>query len=114
MMGHGMMDGSERMMDAGHRMMMGGSHGMMGDGMMDGVGAFLFGYLLLAALLVFAVVAGAIVLVRALWKPQHQASQVSNAAGSAPAFEILEQRYARGEIDDDELDRRRRALGTTS
>ncbi len=106
MMGHGMMNGSERMMDAGHRM-------MMGDGMMDGVGAFLFGYLLLAALLVFVVAAGAILLVRALWKPQHQASQVNDAAGSAPAFEILEQRYARGEIDDDELDRRRRALGRT-
>ena len=100
MMGHGMMDGSERMMDAGH-------------GMMEGVGGFLLGYLLLAALLLFVVVAGAIVLVRALWKPQHQASQVTNAAGSAPAFEILEQRYARGEIDDDELDRRRRALGRT-
>ena len=86
---------------------------MMGHGMMDGVGAFLFGYLLWAALLVFVVVAGAILLVRALWKPQHQTSQVNNAAGTARAFEILEQRYARGEIDHEEFDRRRRALGKT-
>ena len=113
MMGHGMMDGSERMMDAGHGMMMGGSH-MMGDGMMDGVGAFLFGYLLLAAVLIFAVVAGAILLVRALWKPQHQASHAGDAVASPRAFEILEQRYARGEIDDDEFDRRRQALGKTA
>ena len=112
-MAQGMMGGSDRMMDAGHGMMMGGSHGMMGDGMMEGVGAFLFGYLLLDALLIFVVVAGAIVLVRALWKPQHQESRVNHAAGSAPALEILEQRYAGGEIDDEELDRRRRALGRT-
>ena len=85
----------------------------MGHGMMDGLGAFLFGYLLLAALLIFMVVAGAILLVRALWKPQHEAPH-GHAVGSRPALEILEQRYARGDIDDDEFDRRRRALGTTS
>ena len=86
---------------------------MMRDGMVDGMGAFLFGYLLLAALFLFAVVAGAILLVRALWKPQSQAPHVGDAVGTPPAIEILEQRYARGEIDDDEFDRRRRALGKT-
>ena len=88
---------------------MDGSHGMM-----DGMGTAFFGFLLLAALFLFAVVAGAILLVRALWKPQHQTPQVNNAAGTHSAFEILEQRYARGDIDDDEFDRRRRALGKTS
>ena len=92
----------------GHEMT-NGSHGMM-----DGMGAAFVGSLLLAALFLFAVVAGAILLVRALWKPQHQAPQVNNAAGTPSAFEILEQRYARGDIDDDEFDRRRRALGKTS
>ena len=87
---------------------------MMRDGMMDGMGAFLFGYLLLAALFLFAVVAGAILLVRALWKPQHHAPHAGDAAAASGAFEILEQRYARGEIDDDEFERRRRALGKTS
>ncbi|HEV2068659.1 MAG TPA: SHOCT domain-containing protein [Acidimicrobiales bacterium] len=76
------------------------------------MGAFLFGYLLLGALFLFAVVAGAILLVRALWKPQHHASHAGDAVGT-PACEILEQRYARGEIDDDELDRRRQVLGKT-
>ena len=90
-------------------------HGMMdgGQGMMDGMGAFLFGYLLLAALFLFAVVAGAILLVRALWKAQSRAPHVGDAVGTPPASEILEQRYARGEIDDDEFDRRRRVLGKT-
>ncbi len=83
----------------------------MRHGMMDGMGAFLFGYLLLGALFLFAVVAGAILLVRALWKPEHQATNVGAAVGAQRASDILEQRYARGEIDDDEFDRRRRALG---
>ncbi len=86
---------------------------MMSQGMMDGMGAFLFGYLLLAALFLFTVVAGAILLVRALWQPDHQASSAEDPAGTQRASEILEQRYARGEIDDDELDRRRRALERT-
>lgn len=70
MMGHEMRNGSQEMM-------MGGSHGMM-----DGMGTAFVGSLLLAALFLFAVVAGAILLVRALWKPQHQAPQVNNAAGT--------------------------------
>ncbi len=85
---------------------------MMRHGMMDGMGAFLFSYLLLAALFLFTVVAGAILLVRALWKPGHEAS-ATDAVGTPRASEILEERYARGEIDDDEFDRRRRALGRT-
>ena len=109
MMRHGMMNGNDRVMDGSHGMMMDSSQGMM-----DGMGAFLFGYLLLAALVLFAVVAGAILLVRALWRPQHHASHAGDAVATPRAFEILEQRYARGEIDDDEFDRRRRVLGKTA
>jgi uncharacterized membrane protein len=85
---------------------------MMRHGMMDGMGAFLYGYQLLAAVFLFAVVAGAILLVLALWKPE-QAPHVNDAVGTHRASEILELRYARGDIDDDEFDRRRRALGST-
>lgn len=83
---------------------------MMGDGMMDGMGIFLFGFVLVIALLVFAVIAGAILLVRALWKPQQEPPSAGDRATTSPAFDILEQRYARGEIDDDEFERRRQAL----
>lgn len=87
---------------------------MMSDGMMDGMGVFLFGFVLVVALLAFAVVAGAILLVRALWKPQQEARRTGDRSATSPAFDILEQRYARGEIDDDELERRRQALGKTA
>jgi putative membrane protein len=79
--------------------------------MMDGIGAFLFVYLLVAALLLFAVVAGAILLVRALAKPAPDGQGASALVEARKAFDILEERYARGEIDDDEFERRRRALG---
>ena len=101
MLHHGMMNGSDRMMDAS-------------QGMMDGIGPFLLGYLLLAALFLFAVVAGAILLIRALWKPQGDAPHAGDAVATPRAVEILEQRYARGEIDDDEFDRRRQALVKTA
>jgi putative membrane protein len=84
----------------------------MRHGMMDGMGAFLFGYLLLAALFLFAVVAGAILLVRALWRPDHAAHH-GDAVGTPSASDILEERYARGEIDDDDFNRRRRTMGRT-
>lgn len=84
---------------------------MMRGGMMDGVGAFLFVYLLVAALLLFAVVAGAIVLLRALAKSDHYPHVGGTLVEARKALDILDERYARGEIDDDEFERRRRALG---
>lgn len=59
--------------------------------------------MLLPALFIAVLVVGGIVLVRKLWP------------GSAPHYEasplrILEERYARGEIDRDELDERREHL----
>ena len=77
--------------------MMNGMNGMM-DGMM---GFWAIVWLLFAALLVV----GIVVLVRSLG--------ASDSAGSRPtrsAVQILEERFARGEIDRDEFEERRRAL----
>jgi putative membrane protein len=60
--------------------------------------------MLLPALFLVALVVGGIVLVRKLWSP-------TNATGSdGSALRILEERYARGEIDRDEFDERREHL----
>jgi putative membrane protein len=57
--------------------------------------------MLLPALFLAALVVGGIVLVRKLWTP---------SAGEGSAFRILEERYARGEIDRDEFNERREQL----
>lgn len=75
--------------------------GMMDDGMMGGriwtwLGSALF------LLLVAAIVVGSILLLRRMrGQPSSQET----------ALEILQQRFARGEIDRDEFEERRRALG---
>lgn len=74
---------------------------MNGMGGMMGCGAMALLWLLFAVLLV----AGVVVLVRAL---------IDRSAGTggrgSSALEILEGRFARGEIDRDEFEERRRAL----
>ncbi len=57
--------------------------------------------MLLPALFVAALVVGGIVLVRRLWTPE------SATRGEDAALRILEERYARGEIDRDEFNERR-------
>lgn len=59
--------------------------------------------MLVPALFLVALVVGGIVLVRRLWP-----GGVSGGNGSA--LRILEERYARGEIDRDEFDERREHL----
>ncbi len=62
--------------------------------------------ILLVALLVVGVVVA-----RRLWSgsgPEQQSSR----SGGRPALEVLEERYARGEIDRDEFERRREALSS--
>jgi putative membrane protein len=59
--------------------------------------------MLLPALFLVALVVGGIVLVRELWSP-------GNVTGDGSALRILEERYARGEIDQDEFNERREHL----
>ncbi|MCA1674496.1 MAG: SHOCT domain-containing protein [Actinobacteria bacterium] len=87
----------------------------MGD-MMDGMMAW--GWLgalvgLLILLLIIAVLAaGFIYLVRALRQPHAGGGDAPDPPGrSRPAREILDERYARGEIDQDDYEQRRRLLG---
>jgi putative membrane protein len=60
--------------------------------------------MLLPALFLVALVVGGIVLVRRLWSPE------SVTGGDGSALRILEERYARGEIDQDEFNERREHL----
>jgi putative membrane protein len=57
--------------------------------------------MLLPALFLAALVVGGIVLVRKQWTPD------SVRAGDGSALRILEERYARGEIDREEFDEKR-------
>jgi putative membrane protein len=60
--------------------------------------------MLLPALFLVALVVGGIVLVRRLWSPENV------SRGDRSALRILEERFARGEIDRDELDQKREHL----
>ena len=101
---NGMMSGS---MSGG--MMSGGmmSGGMMSRGMMSG--GFLM--MLLWTLLAIVILIGAILLVRALWtrSPDRYTVPPANQRGGG-AVDLLEERFARGEIDQDEFEQRRRTL----
>ena len=96
---NGMMSGS---MSGG---MMSG--GMMSRGMMSG--GFLM--MLLWTLLAIVILIGAILLVRALWtrSPDRYTVPPANQRGGG-AVDLLEERFARGEIDQDEFEQRRRTL----
>ena len=110
---NGMMSGSMSgsmsggMMSGG--MMSGGmmSGGMMSRGMMSG--GFLM--MLLWTLLAIVILIGAILLVRALWtrSPDRYTVPPANQRGGG-AVDLLEERFARGEIDQDEFEQRRRTL----
>lgn len=75
---------------------------MMGDGF--GGGAAMMVFMMLFGLLVVAgVVVGIVFLVRSV-------SAGSGRSGRSPALEVLQERFARGEIDREEFEERRRAL----
>ena len=83
------------------------SGGMMSRGMMSG--GFLM--MLLWTLLAIVILIGAILLVRALWtrSPDRYTVPPANQRGGG-AVDLLEERFARGEIDQDEFEQRRRTL----
>jgi putative membrane protein len=81
----------------------GGDDGMMDGGMDGGMWTWLLGSILFLVVLA-AVVVGVIFVVRSQW--------TRGATESSPgrALEILKERYARGEIDRQEYEERRRVL----
>jgi len=86
----------------------GGYHS--GPGMMyGGWGGGLFGWLLmfLVVVLVLAVVIGAL---RWMFGSGHRAAAMPPPAGGKSALDILEERFARGEIDKAEFEEKRRLL----
>lgn len=64
---------------------------------------------LLSFLLLAALVVGVVYLVRALW-PQSPSGAGTVVGDRDAAVEALRERFARGEIDEDEFERRRQAL----
>ena len=100
---NGMMSGSMSGSMSGGMM----SGGMMSRGMMSG--GFLM--MLLWTLLAIVILIGAILLVRALWtrSPDRYTVPPANQRGGG-AVDLLEERFARGEIDQDEFEQRRRTL----
>ena len=80
-------------------------HGMMGWGWLGAIVGLLI-LLLIAAVLT----AGLIYLLRALRRPQPEHVDRPHESGKT-ALQILDERYARGEIDHDYYEQRRRVLG---
>ena len=68
---------------------------------------FGFWMMLLWLVLLAAVVVGVVFLVRALWRP---GGGGESTPGQSTAERILEERFARGEIDEREFEDRKRAL----
>ncbi|MGH2695664.1 MAG: SHOCT domain-containing protein [Actinomycetota bacterium] len=71
----------------------------------------MFGGWMMLLWLVFlaAVVVGVVFLVRALWRPSPGGQRGANGKDGA-ALRILEERFARGEIDEREFEQRKRVL----
>ena len=82
-----------------------GPHGMWGGGWTG----MLFGFLMMAAVIA-AIVALVIFLVRVV----SGQGRPAGGGGSPTALDILEARFARGEIDAQEFEERRRLLGEES
>ena len=78
--------------------------GMMGGGMMAGMGAWMLLWAAVGLVLLGAVVAAAVWLVRRAVEP-------SVGAHDQDPAQILRRRYAAGEIDDGEYERRLTGLG---
>ncbi len=81
-----------------------GAHGMWGGGWIG----MLFGFLMMAAVIA-AIVALVIFVVRIV-----SGRGRADGGGSRAALDVLEVRFARGEIDSQEFEERRRLLGEES
>lgn len=75
------------------------------DGMMGGGMWAWLAWIVLFLVIVAAILVGSVLVARSLWRRDGSTQTQRNEA-----VEILKQRYARGEIDRDEFDERRRVL----
>lgn len=66
--------------------------------------------LLLWLLFLVAVIVGLVFLIRALWPPLRERERPTDRPRRPESLSVLEERYARGEIDSDEFEERRRIL----
>ena len=78
-----------------------------GPGMMGGWGMGWFGMIFMAAFWILIIV-GLVFLVK--WLIQTTSSSKETRLGGSKAADILKERYARGEIDKDEFDAKRKDL----
>lgn len=66
--------------------------------------------MLLWALFLVALLVGAVLLIRYLWYRGEEGA--SGPSASRDSVDVLKERYARGDIDRDEFEERRRTLGS--
>ncbi len=80
-----------------------------GSGMMDGWGGFWVGpiFMIFWLVVIVAVIAGVIWLVQSA---SHHGAGRSNAPSGSSALDILDERYARGEINRDEYLRKKQEM----
>ncbi len=70
-------------------------------------------FMSLWALFILAIIIGVVLLIRALWtRPGEHRSEDSGHEPAGRPMDTLHERYARGEIDAEEFEERRRALGS--
>ena len=79
----------------------------MGPGMMGGWGMGWFGMIFMAAFWILIIV-GLVFLIR--WLIQTTSAGKETGLGGSKALDILKERYARGEMEKDEFDAKRRDL----
>lgn len=79
------------------------------DRMMDGMAAWMLGGLVITVVVLAIILVGLYAVVR-LVQDRSDAGSSKAAAQRSSALSILEERYARGEIDHEEFEERRRRL----
>ncbi len=85
-----------------------GPRGQMGPGMMGAWGMDWFGTIFVI-LIVILVVVGLIIFLPQL-KQKYKINEVETSSGQSNALEILKERYARGEIDKNEFEEKKKGL----
>lgn len=87
----------------------GGWQGMMGPGMMGGWGMGWFGGIFMIVFWVLIIV-GLVFLIRWLIRSSSGSAEKGASESTSRALEILKERYAKGEIDREEFEQRKRTI----